>query len=356
MKKLLGILFLFITTVIFIGCDNNKGPFQVKNENGEKILYSGKKPAKGWVENTIYDYYGESTKVYEIYFDDGLPAGDFRLYDLKGNLVVDAKGKWKNGLFEGKIEEPKENVIAKGKFAINLAYLINFNGKNYYNFSYDTLIDGNFESNYYKYSKKNGLFEGKYIFNGNSITRENKVECMYNNGILNGEYISYHLNGKIREKMVYKDNLKNGKYIHYRTDGTILEEGEYLNNQRNGKWSEYRGNEEKINIIYVDGKRVSTQILLYDSTGHIEREINYKDNDYETDHTLYYKSGKVKAKIAYVGGYGKYKEYYENGNIKEEGNYADDRKDGECIYYLESGKPYIKYIYDYGRIVSEVKI
>lgn len=35
---------------LFIGCDNNRGPFEYKYKDGDLILFSNNKPAKGLVE------------------------------------------------------------------------------------------------------------------------------------------------------------------------------------------------------------------------------------------------------------------------------------------------------------------
>ena len=85
MKKL---MFIFTLLLFLMGCDNNEGPFTSRMENGKKVLYSGDKLAKGWIEKTINDYNtGNNVKISEIYFDKGIPAGDFKLYSINGDLL-----------------------------------------------------------------------------------------------------------------------------------------------------------------------------------------------------------------------------------------------------------------------------
>ena len=281
MKKLLGVL-LVLTALIFTGCDNNEGPFQVKNENGEKVLYSGEKPAKGWVQNEVYNSSGESTKVYEIYFDKGVPAGDFKLYDLKGNLLVDAKGKWQNGLFEGKIEEPERNAIVTGKFAINPAYLINFSGTEYYDFSAETLIDGEYKSDYRTYSKKNNEYDGEYILynrdNGQLLEK-----CFFQAGELVGDYISYYSNGTLRKKCTYKDGKYDGEYEAIITDfysHYSHEKKNYKNGVLHGKATSYNKKGELTSEMnYVNGK-VSGYIISY-SDGWTTKSLYGMVNGYD---------------------------------------------------------------------------
>ena len=163
MKKLLGILFLTITTVFFTACDNNEGPFETRRENGHKVLYSNEKLAKGMIQNTWYNYNSGDTVVTAIYYvDKGIPAGDFSLYDRNGKLVINAEGKWKNNLFNGKIEE-KDGTVAEGEFNINKDFIVSYEGLNVYDFSYDTLVSGNFKNKKYNFSKKNNKYDKKYI-------------------------------------------------------------------------------------------------------------------------------------------------------------------------------------------------
>lgn len=201
MKKL--IFLLSVLLMILSGCDNNSGPFQIKIENRRKVLYSDNKPAKGWVENTIYDYNDNSVKVYEIYFDKGIPNGDFKLYNVYGELVVDAKGKWEDGYFVGKIKEPKMNVVAKGKFSINTNYLIDYEGNGYKDFSFETLRDGTYDGDDYKYTLVNGKYDGTYLKYHLDGTRKVETEKEYQNG-LNTKLVRYNYDGSIFRDITYR--------------------------------------------------------------------------------------------------------------------------------------------------------
>ena len=46
MKKTITVL-LIILSMLFVGCDNNSGPFTKEYRNGDLILLSAGKPAKG---------------------------------------------------------------------------------------------------------------------------------------------------------------------------------------------------------------------------------------------------------------------------------------------------------------------
>lgn len=98
MKKMIKLFMGLIMMVMFIACDNNEGPFTERRENGVAILYSGDKPAKGWVASNVTDYQGVVTKVAEVEMDNGLLGGDFNLYNhFNGKVKVSGKGKLVNG-------------------------------------------------------------------------------------------------------------------------------------------------------------------------------------------------------------------------------------------------------------------
>ena len=155
MKKLIFILIMLM--VILTGCDNNDGPFTERMENGKRVLYSGDKPAKGGVSLTIINKAGLEVTVSEIEYDKGRPTGNFTLYKANGTVMLEAKGKWENGLYNGNIKETyndSEYVEAKGKFELPENFVLNYTGQRrgynsgylffffYYNVAQDTLVDG----------------------------------------------------------------------------------------------------------------------------------------------------------------------------------------------------------------------
>ena len=149
MKKLvLG--FILMLSLLITGCDNNERPYEIKKENGKLFVYSDGKPAKGIITSTMQDKSGNSVVVSEIYYDKGLPAGDFKLRNLNGYTIAEAKGKWIGpGSFKGTIKglpNKTVNIESKGIYSIDTNYLINFD--QYLDFPIkECLFDG--ESNVY---------------------------------------------------------------------------------------------------------------------------------------------------------------------------------------------------------------
>ena len=219
MKKLCWIL-SFLMILIFTGCDNNEGPFEIKKERGKSVVYSANKPAKGWIQDKIYNNDGTTTVVSEVYYDKGLPNGDFRLYDTAGNLVVNAKGKWNDSIFKGKIEETFQNGKGEGEFSINTDFLISYKGNGYYNFIRTVLITGKYEGDFYKCQVKNREMNGnfkEYYENGNI-----KIDVNYKEGKYDGICKEYYVNGNPKIDCIMKNGKLDGPYKEYSEDGTSL--------------------------------------------------------------------------------------------------------------------------------------
>lgn len=191
MKKIFLALILVIST-LFTGCDNNKGPFTKKMENGEVILYSGNKPAKGGVSLTIVNNAGLEVIVSEIDYDKGIPTGEFKLYKANGKLMIEANGKWEKGVYNGKIKEFYNDgyITGEGKFNLPVNFVINYTGQ------------------------RIGALT-KYTF-------ENENYDIIQEFLEEGEE-KWYLDGK-KFKELYRKNGQVVKYIEYNEDGTINNE------------------------------------------------------------------------------------------------------------------------------------
>ena len=173
MKKLFGILLVLIT-LIFTGCDNNKGPFEIKRENGNKVLYSNGKLAKGMIKNTWHDYNSnETVTVSEYYVNEGVPAGNFNLYDREGNKLVSFEGEVKNGLFIGKMTGVNNTYVnstntyktnSEGEYNLNPDWLLTYDGTEEITAKilyYKVLENGKVYSEREKYNMVNGRPDGR---------------------------------------------------------------------------------------------------------------------------------------------------------------------------------------------------
>ena len=351
---------------VFTACDNAKGPFSYKLENGVKVLYSGDKPAKGNILNKNRNRDGVTTTLAEIYYDKGVPAGKFKLYSTKGVLLVDADGKWDGSMFTGKIKEPTINGEGKGTFSINRAYLMDYSGQNLYDtgasFANSVLYDGHVKSDLEEISRVKGERDGvfKTFYSPGVI----KYEGTYKNGKENGKFISYDTDGSIYEEkemkngkndgksvnydlngnpiviQYYKDGKLNGPYTRYRKDGSISINATYKDDKYNGVVTEYDQNGNKITeYTYVDGVK-NGLCIDYDLRNGSRHEYMCKGKDNNGPYKKYNKEGILIEEGQYVHNQkdGEIKKYYENtGKLLSEVNYIEGRPDGLLTIYDEDG-------------------
>ncbi|MBS9776163.1 MAG: hypothetical protein KGV57_03625 [Fusobacterium sp.] len=190
MKK---IILMVLLVLGLIACDNNEGPFETRKENGLSVLYSNGKLAKGWVEQTNYDFNTDATvKISEIEYDEGMPTGNFKFYDYNGVLYLKAETKEENGVYKGKIIiGHDQNEVLEGEFSINPNWI----------------VDGKV-----KVDNKSGIMlRGSEIFMAtciNGTISSPQLKATKKDGKYDGAYESYFGNGQLYEKCTYKD----GKY------------------------------------------------------------------------------------------------------------------------------------------------
>lgn len=125
-----------ILCFIVLGCDNTDDiPLSWSKKNGVDILITSKgEPVNGTVIYQEIDFYKNILlNKAEFKLKEGEPIGEWKLFANNGMELLNGKGKWEkrntNYIFDGEIEilnHPafKNNVILKGKFSLNLKYLI----------------------------------------------------------------------------------------------------------------------------------------------------------------------------------------------------------------------------------------
>lgn len=95
-----------MVTIFMTGCENNKGPFEIKLENGTPILYSGNKPVSSMVKYSVKD--SEVKREYEVFegeFKKGLLTGKVKYFTVNGIDSLEFDGKMESdGKFVGKIK------------------------------------------------------------------------------------------------------------------------------------------------------------------------------------------------------------------------------------------------------------
>ena len=119
-----------------------------------------------------------------------------------------------------------------------------------------------------------------------SLNDQKVSEINFKKGLLNGAWITYWENGRIKEEGNYSKGLKNGVFKYYDSKGKLLLEGEMKNGLKDGVW-----------------------ITWYDETQK-EEERTYKNDQLE----------------------GKYSYWFIDGSLKKEEFYEQGKKLKETVY------------------------
>ncbi len=203
LKKTISLLILLFNMLVFAQTDFNK----LDDKGNKNGVWKG--------------YYPESKRLrYDGTFNHGKEVGKFNFYD----------------------DTQAQTVIATREFNSkdNSAYTI------FYNQSKNVVSEG---------KVMNKLYEGQWkYYHENSkaiMTLEN-----YKKGKLEGIRSVFYPNAKIAEETNYINGIKNGFYKKYTVDGIILEESNYVKGQFDGKaiYREPNGNVASQGI-YVNGKK-----------------------------------------------------------------------------------------------------
>lgn len=59
----------------------------------------------------------------------------------------------------------------------------------------------------------------------------------FKNGRREGRWVSYYVNGDVKDVANYKGNLLNGEYKSFEANGNLKESGQFVNNKKEGEWS-----------------------------------------------------------------------------------------------------------------------
>lgn len=196
----------------------------------------------------------------------------------------------------------------------------------------------------------------EYYKNGNL-----KMTSTYKDGVLDGEQVSFHVNGNIKEQKCWKQGRMIDSVFVYDEDGRLLNngivEGNLLklfrssdsllllescyNGERLEGMTKTYGADGCLRSLnwYAGGLKDGAQFLFYsDST--IRASAFYSKGVLEGKSTKYYENGNVEQIINFSAGKisGILEEYYENGILKSKGEYLLSEPIGKHYYYNVEGE------------------
>jgi len=160
--------------------------------------------AKGKKQGHWIKMYPDETVLYEGYFKDDHPVGEFKRYyedkTLKSVLNFSPNGKEADAI----LYHPNGNIASRGKYV-------------------------------------NQKKEGKWQF-FSEMTKDYLIsEDIYSGDLRNGMSIKFYPDSTVAEKVGYINNIKQGEWTRYYPDGSILLKSNYVNGRIDGKfetWSE----------------------------------------------------------------------------------------------------------------------
>lgn len=217
----------FIMTVPIIAAAQNGSETNITDQQGRKQGH--------WIK-----YYPDSTVMYDGFFKDDHPVGEFRRYyndkTLKSLLVYSSDGREANA----EIFHPNGFIESKGKYV-------------------------------------NQLKEGKWQFFSISINGYLILEEYYSKNIRNGPSVKYYPDGTIAEKKLYKNDIAEGEWIKYYPNGKICLKSSYLNGKIEGPFEVWFENGSlQFSGRYKNDSRDGLW-LIYNTDGTVKYKINYVD-------------------------------------------------------------------------------
>jgi len=221
------IIFSFLISSVRIGCLAQ----DQMNITDSKGLKQGH-----WIKK-----YPNESIMYEGYFKDNHPVGEFKRYNEDKTplsvLNYSTDGKQADAI----IFHPNGNIASKGKYVNQLK-----EGKwQFFSGIYKGYL---ITEEMYSGNVKNGLSVSYYA----DSTIYEKVTFV--KGKKHGEWIQYYQNGKVSLKTTYRNGKLDGPFEVWYENGAIEFSGQYKNDTRDGKWLIFnRDGSVKYKIEYKDG-------------------------------------------------------------------------------------------------------
>lgn len=197
--------------------------------------------------------YPNGSIMYEGFFTDNHPVGEFRRYyedkTLKSLLIYNNDGK--EAVAE--IYHPNGYIASRGKYINQLK-----EGK--WKFFSEIFNGYLLSEEQYTGNIRNGI---SLTFYPDSTIAE---KIIYAAGVKHGEWIRYYPDGKVSLKSTYINGKVNGKFEAWYENGAIQFSGQYRNDLRHGKWLIYNNKGSlKYTLEYVNGITTDRRLDLEES-------------------------------------------------------------------------------------------
>jgi len=216
MKKLLYILVLFLPFLSFAQLNQ-------KDANGKKQGVWQKK------------YPGSNTFIYKGQFKDDKAIGEFTYYYESGKIKSVIKHFPNSNLSFAVFYSENEAVLSEGFY-------------------------------------KNQLKDSTWLNFTSSGAISSKESFLQNQ--LHGEKIIYYIEGQIEDGVLiplsisnYKKDILNGRYTEFFSTGKIKKKGAFINGLKNGEWLEYHPNGQLAQKVNYKKDNLHAWVYSYDKNG-----------------------------------------------------------------------------------------
>jgi antitoxin component YwqK of YwqJK toxin-antitoxin module len=226
MKKLLYILVLFLPFLSFAQLNQ-------KDANGKKQGVWQKK------------YPGSNTFIYKGQFKDDKAIGEFTYYYESGKIKSVIKHFPNSNLSFAVFYSENEAVLSEGFY-------------------------------------KNQLKDSTWLNFTSSGAISSKESFLQNQ--LNGEKIIYYIEGQIENGVLiplsisnYKKDILDGLYTEFFSTGKIKKKGDFINGLKNGEWLEYHPNGQLAQKVNYKKDNLHAWVYSYDKNGKKISEVFFQN-------------------------------------------------------------------------------
>jgi antitoxin component YwqK of YwqJK toxin-antitoxin module len=298
--------------------------------SSEKI---NRKDNNGLKQGVWKSYFANKRLEKEERYKNDLLNGYVKVYNKQGKLETAI-------LYINGVEQSKEDNLAD--FDIETEF--HSNGAVKSNITYNLAGKKDGIANYFD---EDGNVSSSEFYKNGFLLEKGLID---NEGLNQGMWETYYLDGSVKTKGAYKDSEKFGKWEYYFTNGTLEQIGFYDENGKyTGEWKWYyedgsllrkeeyrRGVEDGYLEEYARDGKIITKGEYFD--GEKEGEWFYELNDH-----------KEKGKYRYGQRNGYWEENFPNGKKSFEGSYVDGAPEGKHEYYNEEGALIREENYSYGK-------
>nr|HAD53484.1 hypothetical protein [Algoriphagus sp.] len=285
----------------------------------------------------LWNYYNpkNNTLLTRGKFENDQREGVWISFFPNGKKMLEAE--YKNGVLFGPAEVYDNDGFLKRKLIFQDSLLVGKYVEYYGSTGQPDFVDPKaiFTEGQYEKGQKSGQWI--YYYPSSEVLRRE----FYKNGVLDGPFFEYDVDGKLLVEATYSDGKFNGKYTAFSSYNYVLETGDYKKGKKIGPWVRYFPDTKTIEaeeFYDENGNRVGTWKYYY-LNKRLARIETYENGIAIGTWEEYYPNKNVAKRKTYELGVpvGKYEEFYEDGKVSVQGQYANGMKTGVWKSYFPDG-------------------